>query len=94
MHNIHIYMNHFFETTESLYFLRKEVKEKTTCVNLMCNYSDLYVRTSYGPMKMKRVNEMKRKINRHTVSRCKSEDKNRDRFFVKFFFYQRLVSVT
>lgn len=63
VHNIHIYMNHFLETTKSLYFLQKEVKEKTTCVNLTCNYSDLYVRTLYGPMKMKRVNEMKRKIN-------------------------------
>lgn len=43
-------------------------------------------------MKMKRVNEMKRKIIQYTVPWCESEDKNRDRFFVKFF-YQWLVSV-
>lgn len=35
---------------------------------------------------MKKVNGMKRKINQHTVPRCESEDKNRDRFSSSFFF--------
>lgn len=34
---------------------------------------------------MKKVNGMKRKINQHTVPRCESEDKNRDRFSSSFF---------